>query len=183
MDEATQNKQIEISIQKLAGTFNRDIVSIILCSVDSVDETKRTCDCTPIGGDATTQIPSVQLMAEVNDGLLLLPKVGSSVVVGLSTKNNAFVLFYSDLDKIKIITSLTQFNDGGFGGLTKVEVLTQQLNKLEQDINTLKTAFSNWIVIPNDGGAALKTISSVWFGSQLTPTKKTDLENTKVTHG
>lgn len=179
-----RSNAIQMAVQKLADTFQKDIVSIFVCNVDSVDEDARTCDCTPISGDATTQIPGVQLMAEVNDGMLLIPEVDSTVIVALSTRNTAFVLMYSDLNTAKIITSeLTQFNDGSFNGLAKVQELTQKLNILEADLNVLKTAFSAWVVIPGDGGAALKTIALTWSGDMLTPTNVSDIENPRILHG
>ncbi len=47
------------------------------------------------------------------------------------------------------------------------KVLTE-LNKLASDVNSLKTVFSAWIPVPNDGGAALKTAATTWFGSPVT---------------
>lgn len=42
-----------------------------------------------------------------------------------------------------------------------------ELDKLKDDINSLKTVFSGWIVVPNDGGAALKTAATTWYGSPV----------------
>jgi phage baseplate assembly protein V len=46
------------------------------------------------------------------------------------------------------------------------KVLTE-LQKLETDINDLKTVFSGWVTVPNDGGAALKTAAAAWYGSPV----------------
>ena len=43
-----------------------------------------------------------------------------------------------------------------------------ELDKLKDDLNTLKTVFSTgWIVAPNDGGAALKAAATTWYGSTI----------------
>jgi len=180
----TERQQLKTAVQILAGTHLRDNSQFIYCNVDSVDEAKQVCTCTPIGGDATTQIPAVKLTAEENDGLLLLPKVGSTVVVIFSQRSEPFVALFSDIDKVIIIAETSvQFQDGTFGGLVKVKELTDKINILEKDLNTLKAAFNSWVVVPNDGGAALKATTATWTGQSITVTNKTDIENTKIIHG
>jgi hypothetical protein len=109
----------ETMIQKNAGTYLKDIVSILVCTVDSVDKPNRTCDCTPIGGDATTQVPGVQLCAENDNGFLVYPTVGSTVIVALSKRNVAFVVMWSGVDSIQML-------DGTFLGIVKVTELVQK---------------------------------------------------------
>lgn len=179
-----ERQQLKTAVQILAGTHLRDNAQYVFCSVDSVDEAKQVCTCTPIGGDSTTQIPAVKLTAEENDGLLYLPKIGSTVVVVFSQRSEPFVALFSDIDKIIIIAETSvQFQDGTFGGLVKVNELTDKINVLEDDLNTLKQAFNNWIVTPNDGGAALKATAATWTGQSITVTNKSDIENTKINHG
>ncbi len=72
------------------------------------------------------------------------------------------------------------FNGGNNKGLVLLSNVVDRLNKIEQDNNTLKTAMSGWMPVPQDGGAALKASSSAWFGSQLVQTQNSDLENIKV---
>lgn len=43
-----------------------------------------------------------------------------------------------------------------------------QLTNIVNDINALRTAFSNWTVAPQDGGAALKAATTSWIGASLT---------------
>jgi hypothetical protein len=42
-----------------------------------------------------------------------------------------------------------------------------ELDTLKTDINNLKTIFSTWVVVPKDGGAALKTAAAAWYGSPV----------------
>lgn len=180
----SERQQLKAAIQHLADTHLWDKNQFVLCSVDSVNESDQTCDCTPIGGNATTSIPAVKLTAEQNDGFLLIPAIGSNVVVTYSVRNEPYITLFSDIDKcILIAQKLVQFQDGSFGGLVKVAELTDKINKLENDLNVLKQAFTAWAVVPNDGGAALKTITSTWSGQTIPVTSKSEIENTKITHG
>lgn len=73
-------------------------------------------------------------------------------------------------------------NGGNNKGLVKVDKLTGQLNKIENDINELKTVFKSWTPVAQDGGGALKTAASKWIGSQLTLSKNENYEDTKIKH-
>lgn len=183
---------IREAVRQLAGTHLADEVYLIPCNVISVDEPSRTCDCVAIGGVAVTEIPSVKLMADVDDGMLMIPAVDSTVLVVFSKRNEPYVSMYSQLDKILMIVGDSiveikdgslKINDGSFGGLIKIDELVKKVNKLEKDINNLKSAFFNWTPVPNDGGAALKAASATWASQTLIPTKKSELENTLVNHG
>jgi hypothetical protein len=46
--------------------------------------------------------------------------------------------------------------------------LKEVVDELQGDVTDLKTAFSTWVVAPNDGGAALKASAATWFGTPLT---------------
>lgn len=176
-------KQIEESIQKLAGTYLKDLVQIILCKVDSVVKENSVCDCTPIGGDAATSLPGVLLSAENNNGLVVFPVVGSTVIVALSTKNTAFVMMYSEVESI-------QFMDGSFGGVPKLldpddseAGVLKRLNNIEQNQNLILSALKGiTVTIPSGGGSVpfnpfFSTINS------LSETTKSQLENTLITQG
>jgi hypothetical protein len=186
------NRTIEEAVKKLAGVQFKDDVSVLQCTVESVDLSTRTCDCTPISGESLSDLPGVQLMAEVDDGFLLVPAIGSTVFVLYSTRHDPFIVLFSEISQVVIISGgsqviiqdgLIQFNDGSYGGLIQIAQLVAKINTLEKDLNTLKTAFSTWTPVPDDGGAALKAAAATWSGDEITLTQRTDLENTSVTHG
>lgn len=187
------DRAIEEAVKKLAGTQFRDDAVIVQCTVASVDLTTRTCDCTPISGEAVTDLPNVQLMAEIDDGFLLVPTVGSTVFVLYSTRHAPFIALFSEVEQVVIISGncqlqisnqgTIQFNDGTYGGLIQISELITTINTLQNDLNTLKQAVSSWVPVPNDGGAALKAAAAGWAGNQITLTERADLENTTVTHG
>jgi len=184
--------QISEALQRILGIYGLDIVAVYLCKVDSVSDTDRTCDVTTIHSDATISITEVQLSAAKNDGMILYPAIDSLVMVGVTVQQKAFVLMTSDLQRASIIIDKTTFemtntgmilNDGSYGGLVMVNDLVTRLNTLENDLNTIKAAFSSWVVVPNDGGAALKTIAAAWYAQTITPTVAANIENTTITHG
>jgi hypothetical protein len=176
---------IKEAIQILAGTFNKDHIQTIMCKVDSVNLDDQTCDCTPIGGDNTTTIPSVALTTESNDGWLLVPSVGSTVQVTISIRNAfCFVSMFSNIDKAYLITENgIQLNDGSAGGLVKVAVLTQKVNALENMLNDLATKFNTHLHSGVTTGSGTSGPTTIPETTVIIPTQQSELENTKVTHG
>lgn len=125
-------------------------------------------------------IPDVRLRASTEvDGaqIIVRPAVGSVVIVGSLT---------GDLDHL-VVLSMDRaeeviINGGKLGGLIKVQELTQKLNALESEVNDLKQLFASWLPVKGDGGAVLRGLLGSWAGKRLTPSKREDYEDTKVTH-
>jgi hypothetical protein len=178
------DRELKDAVLQLTHRPGADEVSIAACSVDAVDPASRSCDCTPINGRGTAQFIGVQLMADVDDGFFIVPIIGSTVLVAYSKHNTPFVSMFSQVDRVIMATvNGFQFEDGTFGGMAKVEALTEKINNLENDLNTLKQVFATWVTIPEDGGAALKAAAAEWAGDLLTVTNRSDIENTNLTHG
>lgn len=185
----------ENEIRDAIGKFvdeRTNVFKPIFATVLSVNETERTCVVDPINDEAN--IFDVKILADPTTGWFMMPSVDSTVVVSMLDKDNAFVVLYSKIDKIifaienqtlQVDSTGFVFNGGNFNGLVKVAELVQKLNTIENDLNTLKQVFSTgWIVLPNDGGAALKLAAATWAGALITPiTTQADLENTKIKHG
>lgn len=94
-------------------------------------------------------------------------------------KNN-ISLACADKGSIVIKDDTITMNGGDLDGLVKINDLTKRLNAIENDINNLKLAFGNWVVAPQDGGAALYAQTRGWAGQQLALTKNSDYENDKI---
>lgn len=180
----------------------------LICTVDAVDKTARTIDCSPINEGAPLLGVNLQANQGIDFGLCLFPEVGSYVVVGFVADGAAGVVLLTEkIESAEIVIGDTSavvdvdgfrvdvgeisahldknavtFNGGKLGGLIRVEDLTNRLNIIENDINSLKTAIAGWVPISQDGGAALKTAVTSWAGEQLTPTTRNDYENEKVKH-
>lgn len=179
----SDRKLIE-AVRKIAGTQFRDDVSVIACTVESVDPSTRTCDCTAIGGQGVTDIPNVQLMTEVEDGLLLLPAIGSTVFVVYSTYSPPYVSLFSKIDQVLFTAGAIQFNDGSYGGLTKTPTLRDQLNKNNELLSAILDVLNGAPIDEPGSGApsalqiALRTAIA---GKPLGDFS--DIENEIITHG
>lgn len=163
----------------------------IPAKVTAVDESKGVCDVEPL--DGTAEIFDVLINAEQTDdaGIVAVPAVDSVVYVTFVSKDVAFISLSSVIDKVfikinnislEIDKDAAVFNGGNNDGIVKIGDLIGKLNTIENDLNSLKAAFSSWVVVPADGGAALKTIAASWYGQTITPTLQTELEDTKVKH-
>jgi hypothetical protein len=103
------SRELKDAVAQLAGTFNKDFVSITACSVQSVDLQNRQCTCLPLNGSSEASI-TVNLSAEPNDGILVTPSVGSAVLVAQTIQNDPFVLMFSDVDGFQIIQADFELN-------------------------------------------------------------------------
>ena len=204
------NRQIIESIQRMTGTQLADTVRILLATVDSVDEAKRTCNVTTVSGQGSFTIENVQLMPSVDDGLFLIPQIGTTVIVVYSVYNQPFIALFSGLKKIVITAgennaaiSVTgdgllleigettvqiaddeiKFNDGALGGLVKVAELTTKLNNLENKVNTLITTFNTHVHTGVTTGPGSSATTPTTVNGTLTPTQQKDIENEKIKQG
>lgn len=125
-------------------------------------------------------IPDVRLRASEADDdgeMLITPKVGTAVTIG-SLSGDLSQLVVLQVDHIETIV----INGGKLGGLINIEQLTEKLNTIEDDINSLKNVMSTWTPVAQDGGAALKTSVSTWAGQTLTKSQRGDYEDETVKH-
>lgn len=181
---------IRTAIRELSKNDTKMIIPAI---VDKVDNDRRTVDCTPLNDEAPLLGINLQAcQGGKHGGVLLVPRKGSHVVVALyDTSGRGCVILTEEIERIlievegttvDITASGVTINGGDNHGMVKVKALTERLNAIEDDINSLKNVFKNWGPVPQDGGAALKTAAATWMGKQLSNTSQKDLENDKVKH-
>jgi hypothetical protein len=163
---------------------------MLTAKVVTVDKNNNSCDVSIDGNE----LGEVRLQAVVDTnrkGCRLYPAVGSDVVIEQMDDNgNWVVALYSEIEEVvfeigdislQMNAEGIVFNGGSLDGLVKISDLVTKLNHVEDDLNALKTVFKNaWVVVPSDGGAALKTAAATWANGTITKTVKADLENTKV---
>jgi hypothetical protein len=201
------NRAIIESLQKMTGTSLKDNFGVFAATVDSVNEEKRTCTVTSVFG---MTVENVQLMASVDDGFLLVPKIDSTIIVGYSTFGKYFVCLFSAIEKVVITAGENnasiqvdaegllfeiadtkiqvsdgeiKLNDGSLGGLVKVIQLTQKLNNLENKVNQLITAYNTHVHTGVTTGAGSSAVTPSTVSGALTPTNRVDIENDLVKHG
>lgn len=163
----------EIILEIAREVIERDFGLPCKVVADSYDEETQSVTCEPINGKA--DFVTVKLQAEIGSGVLIIPEDNSVVIVEQTSGDTAYISMFG---KVKEIIYL----GGENGGVLKVSETVGKINKLEQDINTLKNVFSGWLVVPNDGGAALKAAAGSWAAQPITETQVEDVENENFKH-
>ena len=181
MNEQSTNREIRVAAQKLAGTYNKDELTFIDAIILSVDLDNRLCNVQPVSDTAQTELKNVRLQSVVNDGIILVPTVGSEVTVLKSIRTDAVVVQYSELDYVYIVAPKVQFNKGQLGGMVKVIDLTTKLNNLENLVNDLVLKYNaHTHVTACPAGAGTATPTPNIESQVLTPTQRTDIENKNI---
>lgn len=191
---------IRQSIRTIADSDRiADKPDVYYAEVDSVDEATRTCSCTLISGTSDISLETVNLMAEINDGLLRIPTVGSTVYI-LSSKNvTPWVDMFSQLDKIYYIAGGNTFliTDTGielmgkkYAGVPKVidpddsnAGVLKKLNNIENIVNDLISKYNSHTHTGVQTGGGTSGTTLALETNTLTPTQQTDIENPHVQHG
>ncbi len=169
------DRSIQESIKYLAGTHGADGTKLIDATVNSVDESARTCEVTALTGKIGDIIPDVRLMSDADDGILLIPTVGSTITVAISVFADVVMVACSGLDKIILM-------GGDLGGLAVVGDLVTRLNKLENAYNDLVSKFN--LHTHNVTATGTPTGPSLLLEpTTLTLTVPTDIENPNITQG
>ena len=126
------------------------------------------CSVIPFDGDEV--IEEVQLQAVTSgNGLLLVPVIDSIVLVNWLSKNKPFVVMYSELQSVSL-------RGDDYGGLVKVEEVTNRLNNIED-------AFNKFVNTYNTHTHAGNGVITTSRGSTTTKTTQAELENENVKHG
>jgi hypothetical protein len=167
-------EDVRTALQDFILNFNSPV---FIGEVATVDAEKVTCSVRLVSNPAI-EIKNIRLRAvddEQDKGFVLYPKVGSTILVGKIENLSAYyVAMFSELEHVVI-------NGGENGGLVISQNTANKLNAIEKKMNDLASIFNQWTPAPSDGGAALKSLLTVW-GQPLTITKSKDLENPKVKH-
>lgn len=170
----------------------------LVCTVDAVDKTARTVDCTPINEGAPLLGVNLQANQGAGFGLCLFPEKGSYVVVGFVADGAAGVVLLTEkIESAEIVIGGTSavmdadgcrigtdkmsahinkedivFNGGGLDGLVIIQKLTDKLNEL---VNTFNSHTHN-VTVAHPGGM----FTTVPPGSAAAAFNKSDYENTKI---
>ena len=189
------NQDIQFAIQRLAGTYDlTHKIDVYVAEVSSeIDIATRTVEVKTISFDTEIAIPSVKVMASIDNGIIPAPTLGSMVLVGYNLMVDPFIILCSSIDywlvyigniSYKISADGIALNGDGYGGLMQIAPSITAWNNLQNDINKLKLAFASWTPAANDGGLALKNSLTANYPTENIPvTSQSDIENTKVKHG
>lgn len=165
------SKDLRDALRSLVKPNNDGFAKV--CTVDSVDLTTLTCYCVPLNDDA--DIINVRLMANIDNGFLLIPEVDSIVVVSFLSDSSAYVSLVSKVSEVHL-------NGKNFDGLVKINDLVQKLNNLENKVNTIISTYNAHTHVASSFGTPTTTPVAPVTGT-LTPTIKQDLENITILQG
>jgi hypothetical protein len=168
-------------IRTLVGMH--DIVSVFDAKVNSVDETARMCEVTIVTGKSSNILP-VRLMASVDDGCLLIPKVDSTVVVTMSEYVEPYISMYSEIERIVWLGGeydgvpiVTHPTDNTKGLLSKINGLENLLNDLILKFN----AHTHVLTLSAGTGTAAPTTTQE-IQSIHPITTQIDIEHPNIIH-
>lgn len=149
------------------GTVKAGTVAAGLCTVIPIDG---------VDDNGSEELLGVRIQAAVNTkGIKPIPADGSFVIVAELAPFDYCIILYSDLASL-------QFMDGSYGGLTKTQELQTQLAKMNDQVKAIHQALTTWVVVPSDGGAALKAAAVAGLAGKP-DADFTAIENDKITHG
>jgi len=166
-----------IEIVKGAGGINAPATYI--ATVNSVNEDARTCSCTSVNGPTDISLDTVLLMSEVNDGLLVIPAIDSTVIIQSTPNSMPVVLMFSQIDKVisnaggstlQIDSDGLQLDGNKYGGIMQITPSVKAWNDTQNDINNLKSDISTILGTANTlqaGLAVLSASSAPVIGSAL----------------
>jgi hypothetical protein len=190
-------------LHALVRIWSADGMQAFSAEVLSVDVATRSCSVRSISSETEMEYPEVWLMPEKVDGILYVPKVGSTVIVENNANLQPYIGMWSKIDQIlyvvggstiKMLPSGIELDGDSFGGLLKVTPSVQAWNDLQTDINNLKvifaalaaaapTTFTTAPGLQDAFAAAFAAAIASYSAAPLTPTTAAMVENTKVQHG
>jgi hypothetical protein len=144
----------------------------LLLQVEFMPEDVRIVELINMSGEDTYPANGCRILVVNAGGFLagiaitddLLPECEAGEKELYSTNNPAT----SKLARIKLNKSSEIILNQGTDYGVMFSKLKEVADELKQDITNLKSAFSSWVVVPNDGGQALKTAAATWTGTALT---------------
>ena len=175
---------------------------VFLATVKAVDESEFFCTVESDTDIQYTDVRLRAVIDSELKGFCFIPKVESLVLVGrIGNSNQLFVQLFSEIDKIlftytedmeitfdmeKIFLRMKErsieikedaitFNANKKNSFaTDINKLVDKISAIEEDINSLKQAMTNWVPAPMDGGAVLKGLVTSWAAQLIQPVTTVD---------
>jgi hypothetical protein len=175
-----RSEQIRQKLKQMAMELGPK--STLLGTVKSVAEAERTCVIYDDDLDIDFEDVRLRPVLDGNDSLVLLPKVNSwALAVRIEDEDDWMLIAAGEFEKILITCDQVVFNDGANGGLVNWPDVKAELDKTNAVVNAIKNSLLNFIPVPGDGGAALKTLATTNVGV-LTTGDFNGKEDEKIKH-
>ena len=181
-------------IRNIASTGREDS-PLIVCTVDSVDTTRRTIDCTPLDEGAPLLDVNLQANQESKVGVVQFPRKDSMVIVAMNPIGQAAVVLAEDVETIAIniadstTIDITEdgivMNGGKLGGMIKIQELTDKVNELVDKFNNhTHTLMTGDVKVEGNATAQanIEPITVPAITSKAQPFSAGDYEDSHVTH-
>lgn len=153
------------------------VVPAMFATVESVDRDKLLIDVKPL--DDSPTIFDVRLGISIpgqpKAGLVMIPKVGSQVIIGQMMTDQWYLLQASDIEELML-------NGNSLGGLVDWPSAKQQLDKLSARVDLLYNAIKTGVPIPQDGGVGYQNTMKMILEAEQKE-DFSELENEVVKHG
>lgn len=165
----------EQEIRKRLKEFIGENKPTVLAKVKSVNK----AECTCILDDDGTEYLDVRLrpVTGKNNGIVLYPKSGAfAFAVQIEESEEWMVLSATKYDSIEITIENLIINGGDFGGLIKINELTNKLNNLVNAFN------SHTHQVSTTGTAAAQTGTAAAIIQKANSFSASDYENSKIKH-
>jgi hypothetical protein len=169
----SEKSTIKAALKKIVE--DTDQYYCLPCTIDSVDLTKKTAYCLPVD-ESKADLLNIRLMADNKTGFLIVPKVGSVVIVSFMSNETGYISMFSEVDSILL-------NGDENGGLIKIQELVDKLNNLEEAFNQHLLLYNAHTHGGVTSGSQATAVPAALDTQTLTPTTKVELENTTVKHG
>lgn len=167
---------------------------VIAGTVEAVNASKNTCTVAPADGGATYY--GVRLRPAIGDGeygILIIPKVGSQVLVGLidNDERKPYVAMYSELDTVEMVAegvysvngAAIHMNGDTYDSIKGAEIKAE-LDKTKTILDALIQVLGG-APIPEPGNGAASALQVALNGAvaSLPAPDFSDITNNKVKHG
>jgi len=162
-------------LRKALRDFFGDISATMIATVKSVDKNK--CTCTIENDSAEYFNVRLRPTTGSNNGIVMYPKIGTTVLtVKIESTEELAVLCATEYESIEMLVDSTVLNNGTFGGLIKIQELTNRLNALVNVYN------SHTHPVATTGTAAAQSGTATATNAQAQQFNKSDYENPKFKH-
>ncbi len=159
---------------------------VVLAKVESVDAEGYACEVSMEGKPNRLKVRIRSVIDGSQEGMLILPKVGSFVLVGLinNNPNSNYIVSFSEVDDIWLQSPTIKLNGDSNGGVVNWPKAVEQLEKLTARVDALYDALNTAAPsAPTDSGASLIAAIKGSLAAVVDIEKWDGLENENVTHG
>lgn len=168
----------QMNIAELIRALSSKRSNNLLAEVISVDKVNKTLKVKVETANGEYEIPNVNaksILTKSDNIIIGWPKKGSMVLIAQIEDTDDFVLLITEeIDEVYLA--------GNKYSLVNGEELKKEIEKTNQVLDLIVSAFNSWTVVPNDGGAALKALISTALSGKTTG-KFNNILNDKVKHG